>query len=152
MSVNEFHVNPATVEAVQDVASAAHQVRRALARRTGLSDVELSALEHLVSLPSSPTELARLLGVSTAASTGLVDRLERHGHVERHPHPTDRRRTDVHVTASGRGEIVQHLRPMLTALVELDSSLTEAEREVVERYLRGVVAAFGLVTDPGRDN
>ncbi len=31
---------------------------------------------------------------------------------------------------------------MFVALDRLDSSFTEEEREVVERYLRGVIAAF----------
>lgn len=143
--MNNFEVNPPTMEAVQDLVVAATQVRRVVARRAKLSELELAALEHVVTKPSSPGELARLLEVSTAASTGVVDRLEHHGHVERRAHATDRRRTEVHVTPSGRTEIVNHLRPMLAALLELDAQFTESEREVIERYLRGVIAAFELV-------
>lgn len=147
MPVSEFDVNPGTVEAVRDLVVAAAEVRRALARRTGLSNLEMDALEHVVAVPSSPGELARLLEVSTAASTGVVDRLEQRGHVERRRHPSDRRRVEVLVTASGRTEIVGHLRPMLDALVALDGGLSEPERRVVARYLDGVVAAFATITD-----
>lgn len=118
-------------------------------RRSGLGETELVALEHLVESPSGPGELARLLEVSTAASTGVVDRLERRGHVERRPHAEDRRRTEVHVTTAGREEIVGHLMPMLVALRELDEGLSEQEREVVLRFLDGARDAFGRV---GRDD
>jgi DNA-binding MarR family transcriptional regulator len=147
--VNNFDVNPATMEAVEDVVVAALRVRRAVARRAGISDLELQALEHLIGTPrSSPSELARLLEVSSAASTGVVDRLEGRGHVRRSPHATDRRRTELQVTPSGRQEIVELLRPMLAELVRLDAELDPAERVTVEKYLRGVIVAFGKVSDP----
>ncbi|MEO9322151.1 MarR family transcriptional regulator [Nocardioides sp. C4-1] len=145
--MNEFRVNPATMEAVQQLVVAAVEVRRVIGRRTGLSELEMAALEQVVAAPTSPGAIARQLKVSTAASTGVVDRLEQRGHVERRPHETDRRRTEVHVTASGRTEVVGHLRPMLEALTELDASLDDDERAVVERYLRGVIEAFATIKD-----
>src|SRR5690242_6113688 len=38
-----------------------------------------------------PAELARYLGISTASTSAIIDRLERSDHVRRAPHPTDRR-------------------------------------------------------------
>ena len=75
--------------------------------------------------------------MSTAASTGIVDRLVAHGHVERRPHPDDRRRTTVHVTDSGREEVLGLLLPMFVELARLDAAFTDEERAVVARYLRG---------------
>ena len=116
--------------------------------RGGRRDSELVALQHLVRAPLGPAELARILDVSTAASTGVVDRLAERGHVERHPHAGDRRRTEVRVTASGREEVLAHLLPMFAALDAWDRSFTDAERALVERYLRGVRAAFEEVSGP----
>lgn len=116
-------------------------VRQHVAEATGLSDTEVHALEHLAHQPIGPAEIARLLDVSTAASTGIVDRLEARGHVERRPHTSDRRRTEVVITDSARSEVINHMGTMFRALAVLDSSLSEAEREVVVRYLRGVVEA-----------
>jgi DNA-binding MarR family transcriptional regulator len=118
------------------------RLRHVIARRAGLSESDLVAMEHLMREPLGPGELARILDVSTAASTGLVDRLAQRGHVQRHPHALDRRRTQVEVTASGREEVLAHLLPMFVSLDRLDKSFTEEERAVVERYLRGVVATF----------
>src|SRR6478752_8903799 len=104
------------------------RLRTVLARRAGLSESDLVAMEHLMREPLGPGDLARILDVTTAASTGLVDRLEQRGHVERRPHEQDRRRTQVEVTASGREEVLTHLLPMFVALDRLDGSFTDAER------------------------
>ena len=121
------------------------QVRRAVARAAGLSETELRALEHLVEQPLGPGEVARRLGVTTAAATGIVDRLVSHGHVARRAREDDRRRTDVQVTDSGREEVLAHLLPMFTRLAALDASFSEEERAVVTRYLDGATEAFRSV-------
>jgi len=128
--------------ALREAIARAGRLRHVIARRAGLSDSDLVAMEHLMRQPLGPAELARLLDVTTAASTGLVDRLAERGHVQRHPHELDRRRTRVEVTASGREEVLAHLLPMFVSLDRLDTSFTDEERAVVERYLRGVIAAF----------
>jgi DNA-binding MarR family transcriptional regulator len=136
------------MNAVRALITEAVTLRRTLSRRSGLSETELDALEHLVGAPSTPSELARLLDVSTAASTGVVDRLERRGHVERRKHPTDRRRLEIHVTGEGRAELLRHLTPMLHALTELDRGMTSDERNTVIRFLNGAQAAFRAVDGP----
>lgn len=141
-----------SLDALRECTDAAARVRGVVARRAGLSESELVALEHLVREPLGPAELSRRLEVSTAAGTGIVDRLARHGHVTRVPHDQDRRRTQVVVTPSGREEVLQRLLPMFRALRALDDSFDAGEREVVERYLRGVTEACRQVTEPGADS
>ena len=46
--------------------------------------------------------LARSLGISLSAATGLVDRLVKHGLVERAPDPKDRRLVHLRPSAKGR--------------------------------------------------
>ncbi|WP_205471710.1 MarR family winged helix-turn-helix transcriptional regulator [Nocardioides sp. SYSU D00038] len=142
-----WHETP-SLRALRDVVDAGARMRHVVARRAGLGDSELVALQHLVRAPLGPAELARLLEVSTAASTGVVDRLAARGHVERHPRADDRRRTEVRVTPSGREEVRAHLVPMFEALAAWDAGFDDAERALVERYLRGVVAAFEQVSGP----
>lgn len=134
--------------ALREAIEAGARVRHVVARRAGLSDSDLMALQHLVRGPLGPAELARMLDVSTAASTGIVDRLVERGHVMRHPYAGDRRRTEVRVTASGREEVLAHLLPMFAALDAWDRSFTDEERALVERYLRGVRDAFEQVSGP----
>src|SRR6478735_4511645 len=128
--------------ALRETIARGGRLRQLIARRAGLSESDLVAMEHLMRGPLGPAELARILDVSTAASTGVVDRLAERGHVERRAHELDRRRTQVEVTPSGREDVLAHLLPMFRELDRLDHSFTAEERAVVERYLRGVLAAF----------
>ena len=123
----------------------AAQVRPTVAARAGLSTNELWALEHLFAEPLGTGEVGRRLQVTSAATTQIVDRLAQRGHVEREPHPTDRRRTVVKLTDYGRAEVLEHMMPMFRALAQTDADLDDAEREVVDRYLQRVTAAFRSV-------
>jgi DNA-binding MarR family transcriptional regulator len=136
-----------TAVLLRDLVWSAVRVRHLVARRAGLGETELTTLEHLAGGPVGPAELARRLTVSTAASTGIVDRLAARGHVERRPHEADRRRTEVHLTDSGRDEVTGHLMPMFVGLRELERSFTAAELAVVQRYLRGAIDAFERVVE-----
>lgn len=113
----------------------------AVARRAGLSPHELTALEMLVKEQHGPGDLARHLGVTSAAASGIVDRLVARGHVRRVPHQEDRRRTQLVLTDSGREEIIGHLMPMFLSLIDLDGNLTVTDRAVVDRYLAGAIEA-----------
>ena len=131
-----------SLDALQELVDVAAQVPHEVARQAGLSTSELHSLRHLMDTPMGPVELARALGVTSAASSGVVDRLVGRGHAERRPHPDDGRRTEVVITESGRVEVFALLAPMFAGLSELDSSLSDDERVVVERYLRGATAAM----------
>jgi DNA-binding MarR family transcriptional regulator len=116
-----------------------------LARRAGLSHSELAALEVLTREDWGPSELARHLGVTTAAASGIVDRLVERGHVHRVPHPEDRRRRIVELTPDGRAEVIGHLMPMFVQLAALDASLSDADRAVIDDYLTRARAAVRAV-------
>ena len=131
-----------SLDALQELVDVAAQVPHEVARAAGLSTSELHSLRHLMDTPMGPVELARALGVTSAASSGVVDRLVARGHAERRPH--DRRRP-AHGRGHhrvGSGEVFALLAPMFAGLAALDASLSDAEREVVERYLRGATAAM----------
>jgi DNA-binding MarR family transcriptional regulator len=74
----------------------------AVAAELGLSPPQLWALRHLepdVPLPMSA--LAGLLHCDNSNVTGIVDRLEARGLVERRPAPHDRRVKHLHLTPAG---------------------------------------------------
>lgn len=125
----------ATLQALRKLIDLAGQVGPAVARRAQMSHSELATLELLMERQVGPAEVARHLGVTTAASSGIVDRLEARGHLRREPDPADGRRTRLVMTDSARGEVVGHLMPMFVDLVALDARLTPEERVVVERFL-----------------
>lgn len=131
-----------TLAALQELVEVSETVPAVVARQAGLSTSELHSLRHLMRGPVGPVDLARLLGVTSAASSGVVDRLVSRGHAERRSHPGDGRRTEVRITASGRAEVLARMTPMFESLAALDATLDDDERVVVERYLRGATAAM----------
>ncbi|MBA2597944.1 MAG: MarR family transcriptional regulator [Chloroflexia bacterium] len=68
---------------------------------TGLSLRQYAALRGICDGASSPGELARLWQVTPAVITGVIDRLERQGLVQRDPVPEDRRRLRLALTDAG---------------------------------------------------
>ncbi|HYN29375.1 MAG TPA: MarR family winged helix-turn-helix transcriptional regulator [Dermatophilaceae bacterium] len=131
-----------SLRALKELIDVSAAVPPAVAARAALTHHELTTLEHLMRGPVGPVELARVLRVTSAASSGIVDRLCARGHVVREPHPSDGRRTQVVLTPSGREEVLGHLVPMFAALDALDSRLSEGERRVVADYLRGAIDAM----------
>ena len=131
-----------SLSALDELIATAAAVEPAVARRAGLSTSELQALRHLMDGSRGPVELSHLLGVTSAASSGVVDRLAARGHVQRRPHPDDGRRTQVEVTETGRQEVDAMLQPLQARLIEVDAAFDESERAVVRRYLQGVTEAL----------
>ena len=134
-----------TLTALHTLTRLAQQVTPAVARRASLTPNELRALEHLVDRPIGPGELGQLLGVSSAAASGIIDRLEARGHAERASHVSDGRRTSVTISPSGRSEVVGFLMPMFRELASLDAELSDADRAVVDRFLEGAIRALRTV-------
>jgi DNA-binding MarR family transcriptional regulator len=131
-----------TLQLLRALLDVGAQVAPAVARRAEMSHSELAALELLMAHQVGPADLARHLQVTSAASSGIVDRLERRGHVRREPDTDDKRRTRVVVTDSARAEVIGHLMPMFASLDALDATLSEDDRVVVERFLRGAIEAL----------
>ncbi|KRB76444.1 hypothetical protein ASE01_15895 [Nocardioides sp. Root190] len=146
MSERPWHASP-TLLTLRSLLEAGVKVRHVVGRRASLSEVELATLEQLSHGPTGPAALARELDVTSAAATGIVDRLSRRGHLDRVADQTDRRRTQLHLTDSGRGEMQRHLLPMFQGLARLDAEFSDAERAVVERYLRGALECVEAVID-----
>ena len=141
----EREMATSTLQLLRRLVEAAQRSGPAVAHRADLSRTELTALEVLVREPCGPGELARHLSVTSAAASGIVDRLVTRGHVERRPHAHDGRRTQVVLTTSGREEILGHLMPMFLALGDLDRDLTDDERAVLDRYLAGAIDAISRI-------
>jgi DNA-binding MarR family transcriptional regulator len=68
----------------------------------------------------------------------LLDTLEKRGLVERTPHPTDRRRTLVHLSSEARG-VVDRMLPQVHAVTTAAvASLSEQEREHLIQSLTSI--------------
>lgn len=86
---------------------------QAIARRVGVNSSDLECLDLiLMKGPSTAGEIARHTGRTSGAVTGLIDRLERLGLVERTADPNDRRKVLVRVREDGIAPIAAHFAPM----------------------------------------
>jgi DNA-binding MarR family transcriptional regulator len=81
--------------------------------------------------PMTAGELARACGLTTGAMTTLLDRLERLGYLRRVPHPTDRRRVVVELTAKSRRFIEQIYMPVGREGAELLACLSDRQLELI---------------------
>lgn len=82
------------------------------------------------------TELAREAGLTTGATTALIDRLERAGYVERTRDAADRRRVLVQLTPDARRAIGRIWGPLAEDGLALASRYTDDQLELVVEYLR----------------
>lgn len=106
----------------------------------GLGVTDTRFLLHLAATEghaSTPKQAGDHLELSTGAMTSLLDRLERHGHIERRPNPADRRSILVHLTPSG-----------VDVARAIGATWAEAFREAVAPHERvGVALALEGVGD-----
>ena len=82
------------------------------------------------------THISKKMGHSTAAATGLVDRLEKLGYVQRLHASDDRRKVMVQITRKGidlvdkmREDIIENL---VEVMAEMDSGVTSAVMDASE--------------------
>jgi len=79
--------------------------------------------------------LAELMGLSTGATTALLDRLERVGYVQRTRDDEDRRRVFVEVTQLVRERTWPYYEPLMRVGQELYARYTVPELELVLDFL-----------------
>lgn len=79
--------------------------------------------------PLNMTDIAQRMGHTTAATTGIVDRLEKLGHVRRSSGQQDRRRIFVQMTPSGAALVGQVHDDMVTNLLKMMAVLEPSERK-----------------------
>lgn len=105
-----------------------------------MNATDLAALRMLIvreqrGQPVSPHDVARHLRISTASTTKLLDRLTATGHLERRPHPHDRRARVVVLTERSRREFFQHFGAHLDAMRRVAAEYTDEELATIARFL-----------------
>ena len=92
-----------------------------------LSLRQLTALYLVREESATLGDLARRLMVTPAVVTGLIDRLERHGYVERVNSTRDRRRVHLRITPTGRRALEGTEQRLAGELAEQLSTLPSEE-------------------------
>jgi len=84
------------------------------------------------------SDIAKKMGHSTAAATGLVDRLEKLSYVERVHAAEDRRKIMVRITNKGIALVARMRKEIATDLVSILADMDEDEAETVEHTKRAI--------------
>jgi DNA-binding MarR family transcriptional regulator len=88
-------------------------------------------------------DIVAFLGISSASVTALVDRLVKGNHVERHPHPKDRRATIILATEESEHEVRETLGAMHQRMINIVDDLEQSELDAVAKFLTGMISAVG---------
>ncbi len=140
---------PAASE-LTELATALDRVMSWVRRQSPPSELSMTALTTLARLavdgPVRISDLARHEGVTQPAMTGLVNRLEGMGLVQRQPDPSDGRAALAVITATGHDFIDRRRRQRATALAGQLSELPAADQAA----LLAALPALDRLTAPAR--
>lgn len=98
----------------------------------GVNATDMKCLDVIaIDGSASPSALAQRTGLSTGATTAMIDRLERARLVERRPHPEDRRGTVVILSRKATRELPPLFASLSRAMEAATSTYSEAELETL---------------------
>jgi DNA-binding MarR family transcriptional regulator len=106
--------------------------RNAMSEWAGLNTTDMECLRLLFTKGiAAPTELARHTGLTSGATTAMLDRLEKAGLIERRSNPDDRRGTLITPTKSSAEKVASWFESARKAQDKLMSGYSESELEVI---------------------
>ncbi|MCU1447437.1 MarR family transcriptional regulator [Cryobacterium sp.] len=126
----------------------------AMRRRTRdsmrMGTMDLQAIRFLLKAQGeqrivSGRNLADHLGMTSASVTALLDRLTKSGHVQRTPHPTNRRSNMVTATTGSEDEVRQTLGAMHGRMIETAKALSAEDAALIAQFLESMTAAVDSI-------
>jgi DNA-binding MarR family transcriptional regulator len=118
--------------AVRDYGVNLTQFRNAVDAAAGFNTTDMECMRLLFFKGvSTPSELARHTGLTSGATTAMLDRLERAGLIERQPNPNDRRGTLIVPAKSSAQNVASWFESARKAQDELMASYSERELEII---------------------
>jgi DNA-binding MarR family transcriptional regulator len=85
---------------------------------------------------STPKELAEYTGLSSGATTAMLDRLENAGLIHRKPNPADRRGTHITVADEAKTKVGPMFTSVRNEQHQLVSSYSVEQLEIIADYLK----------------
>ena len=113
-------------------------LHQAVAEKLGLHVTDLRTLDVLQAGPASAGELATMIGLTSGATTRLLDRLESDGYVRRRHDPNDRRKVMIETIPEQMAELDALYKGMATGWERLLENLDEATLKELESFFQAV--------------
>jgi DNA-binding MarR family transcriptional regulator len=132
-------------ESLRDLGAQLSLLNHSVGTRLDLKPADLECLDLITRHgPLSPSTLARLAGLHPATMTGILDRLERGGWIDRGRDPSDRRGVLIQA-ARGRGAEVLRLylvdSGMNTAMDQICADYADEDLQLLASFLHRTAAA-----------
>ncbi len=133
----------AVLQALRSYRAAELAMRRRTQQSMDMGENELLVLRYLARAAArgedvTPAHLTRHLGITSASTTALLDRLTKSGHVTREPNPTDRRSVLITSSAKAEEEVRHTLSAMHARMMDVVRPMTTADRVSVIRFLEAM--------------
>ncbi|MFI2485561.1 MarR family winged helix-turn-helix transcriptional regulator [Promicromonospora kroppenstedtii] len=133
------------LQGLRDWREAERRMSEASRRYMKLGETDMRTLRFVIAAQyrgetATPGAIAAHLGITSASTTKMLDRLADAGHIRRLPHPTDRRSLAVEVTEETRQIALKSVGRDHAHRFEAAARLNPEEREVVMRFLGELTA------------
>jgi DNA-binding MarR family transcriptional regulator len=117
----------------------------------GINRTDLRCLDVLRSTgPTTPTELAAAVGMTSGGLSLALDRVERAGYVTRRPNPLDRRSVVIEATAELSRVEREVFGPVGRRMKNIVARYSDEQLEAIEDFLERVTeVAVAQSTPPG---
>lgn len=146
-AAHELHL----VQLLREFAIASERYVDLTSARNHMHRTDLHALDAIMSAqhagrPHTASALGRELGLTPAAVTALVDRLEASGHAVRERDHHDRRRIHIVMTPKAKTDGARMFAPLAMRLVELVQEYSPDQIALLAEFLTRATAAVGATT------
>jgi len=136
--------------------AADRDMRRQMSAGMDMNATDVDALRFVIARElagecPTPRSLADYLGISTASTTKLLDRLTASGHLVREPNPEDRRSVVVRATDHAHREVRGHMARMHRRMMEVARAVPEDSRAAVAEFLDAMAECLRQEAEPGAD-
>jgi DNA-binding MarR family transcriptional regulator len=129
-------------EAIRKVGAQAVLISDLVATRVGINSTDLECLDLLqLDGPSTAGQMSARSGLTSGATTAMIDRLERAGYVRRRRDPHDRRLVVVEVLEDCGMHIAPLYQPIQKDLEKVHARYSSRELGIVVRYLTEALEA-----------
>lgn len=134
------------MQTLHDWAVSSAELNQHLAAWLSLPSSDANALGHIIwsaeeGRPLSPADLSRRIGMTTGATTVLLHRLERAGHIRRSREHTDRRRVTLRPEAATRERARAFIAAAGTEIAQVILSTPTEELRRVTAFVARLTAA-----------
>ncbi len=124
------------IQELRGLSAAVQLFTQAAAEQMGINPTDLQCLNviHQLGTPTAG-EVAARIGVTSGSMTGVIDRLERAGYVERLADPADRRRVRLRPTAKAGEQAARLFLPQLQSMSEAYAAYGPADLRLIIDFM-----------------